>query len=192
MMRIQLFDDAGQVIQLSPDDLLLHVGLEGLHLVTEKPDEKPGMILVFQHGFTELGALFLDTGGVRVIETVAHMFNPETGGDGKAQFVGPIEQRFSVHELFQVLDSPGSNRISAGKGKYVKTRTSERVSAGGPRALDEIRLAIPRQRESAVWLLHDLHPGAGRRVLLARYANRTCTEHERDDKTDGCAAHRLI
>ena len=99
-MGIQVLDDAGEMIQLPPDPNIrpLH-WLETFHLIAEPPGQQRGMILVFQDGIAEPGALRGDACRVGVIESMADMLHPESGRDGNAQFMSSIEQRFAINKL---------------------------------------------------------------------------------------------
>ncbi len=176
MVWIQVFDDTGQVIQLSPDNLALHVGLEGLHLVAQPPGKQRGMIPVFQNCIAQSMLAVLDTLRVGVVEAMPHMLDPETGRDRNAQIMSAIQKRFAIDDLFQVFDTPGANGIAAGFRQQLEIVASRPWTAGNPGALDQVRFAIAQQREGAIGFLDDLHRGTRRHVGIAQCAGRTQTE----------------
>ena len=107
MIRVELFDPAGEVFDLSVDG---GIGgfFESFHFVAKSPEEEGRMIFVFFNG-REKGLGLVDVGiPISVAEAMAFVAEPEAEGDLDSLGVGIVENGLSIF-----IDAPGSHRISS-------------------------------------------------------------------------------
>ena len=131
MVGIELLRHGGNVVDGGPDRGVVSVS-ESLHLVSDCPDQKRGVVSIAKDGFLCPFVLLGHSIRIVVVEAVSLVPEPDPDRDRD-----PVSMRL-VEELVDPIGAPGPSRVRARRGQAL-----ERV--GTARSLDSVRLPAAEQ-----------------------------------------------